>query len=167
MTNSMLIEEKYNRHWPVIATGSLLLSVVLFIIYLFSATPLQQGIFRLGAFALFATGILSLLKVRQGKLTVLTSLTDEGDLSVSYSHKGRETETELIPVATVVEVKVDEMPNRSLYNDLVKSDRSIRIRRVNSEEWDYLYKVDSRVIPFTEENAKKLYLFLKNQIRST
>lgn len=164
MKGSLLIEEKYYSHWPLIAAVSLALSCIVFILYLFADQPILEGLLRLTAFILFAAGVLSLLKVNQGKISVLTSFSEEDEILVSYSQKNRETETEIVPANSIAEIKIDEMPNRSLYNDIVKSDRSVRFRRIDNSDWEYLCKVDGRVIPFTEENAKRLYHFLKEQL---
>ncbi|TVQ65662.1 MAG: hypothetical protein EA360_08690 [Balneolaceae bacterium] len=164
MNKTLFIQEKYSSYWPLIAIISFFLAIVLFIIYLFTDTAILEGILRLAAFIFFATGILTLLKINQGQISVITTVSENREISISYQKKGREAETYFVPASSVAELKIDEMPNRSLYNDIIKSDRCIRIRRTDSSEWEYLYKTDARVIPFSEENAKKLYSFLKKHL---
>ncbi len=156
----LVIQEKYSKHWPTIAVGSLFMSVVLFITYQFMDDVLWIGYIRLASFSLFALALLSFFKVKDGQVEITVKLKDE---IVESTYKVR---NEVIfrsenPASDFYKLKVDEMPNKSLYNDFVKSDKCVRFRRENENAWFYFNEIESRVVPLSMDNATQLHNFLK------
>lgn len=156
----LVIQEKYSKHWPSIAVVSLTLSIVLFIVYQFMDDVLLVGYIRLVSFAMFALALLSFFKVRDGQVEITLKLEED---SIQSIYKVRD---EIIfqrkdPVSEFYELKVDQMPDKSLYNDLVKSDKCVRFRRKNENAWYYFNEIESRVVPLSEQNATQLRHFLE------
>lgn len=156
----LVIKEKYSKYWPSIAVLSLILSVVLFLIYQMMDDVLWIGYIRLASFSFFALALLSFFKIRDGQVEITITVEDE---VVESIYKVR---NEIIfhvehPVSDFYKLKIDQMPNKSLYNDFVKSDKCVRFRRKNENAWYYFNEIESRVIPLSEENASQLYNFLK------
>lgn len=161
MKEELVIQEKYSKFWPLIAFFSFLIASALFISYLSVTDVLMEGILRMAAFIFFAAGLLSLLKLRDGRIDIVVS-TVEPDV-VRFQYKLRDTIIfqEERNRNEFHSLKIDEMPNRSLYNDIIQSDRCIRFRRDNEPEWNYLNQINGRVIPLSNESAKTLHFFLK------
>ncbi len=162
MTKTLTVYEKYLKQWPFIAIASLILSVVFFISFLVVADVLIAGYLRLIAFGFFAIGLLSLLKIKDGQVEIKLELDEDDVLRLIYRVRDRIIHQEEWSVSEIGEVKIDEMPNRSLYNDIMKSDRCLRFRRNKESDWLYLNKLSSRVVPLSQNNAEKVYSFLKN-----
>lgn len=161
MSNELIIYEKYSRFWPLTAVLSILLSLVLFIVYLSATDILFEGYMRLLAFAFFALGLLSLFKVNEGRIEIVLTQIDDNTVQIDYNVRNKSVFTEQWGIHELIHLKIDEMPNRSVYNDIMQSDRCIRLRRENESDWIYLNKVNGRVIPLTEENAGKIFNFLQ------
>lgn len=163
MMNSLLIKEKYSRFWPVTAIVSLILAIIFFFTYWNMSDVLIQGYLRLISFAFFALGILSLFKIKQGQIELEVSI-DNDVIKIQYSLKNRVLQTEEWSTNEIATVKIDEMPNRSLYNDVIKGDRCIRFRRHNQSDWIYLNKLNGRVIPLSQKNAEEMNQFITKSI---
>lgn len=163
MKNQLIIQEKYSRFWPLISLMSFLIAIALFISYLTVTDVLAEGYLRMGAFIFFAAGLLSLLKLRDGRIDIVVTADDAGVIRFEYNLRAQLIFHEEWNKNELHSLKIDEMPNRSLYNDIIQSDRCIRFRRENEAEWNYLNKVNGRVIPLSNESAKKLHAFLRNQ----
>lgn len=156
----MVIQEKYSKYWPSVSVVSLILAVVLFVSYHMIDNVLWVGYIRLASFSMFALALLSYFKVKDGQVEITVKLEDG---MVESIYKVRE---EVIfqaehPASDFYKLKVDQMPNKSLYNDFVKSDKCVRFRRENENAWYYFNEIESRVIPLSDENASKLHDFLK------
>lgn len=156
----LVINEKYSKYWPSITVISLILAVILFIIYNLMDNVLWIGYLRLGSFAMFAMALLSFFKVRDGQVEITVKLDDD---VIESTYKVRD---EIVFTAThipsdIYKLKIDKMPNKSLYNDFVKSDKCVRFRREDENAWYYFNEIESRVIPLTEKNATQLEAFLK------
>jgi hypothetical protein len=160
MKTELIVHEKYSRHWPKIAGISIVLSVLFFVSYWLAADVLLEGYLRLIAFGFFALGLLSLFKIKDGQVKIQFKLDEEDVLHVIYKVRNSVIQEEKWSRFEFGKIKIDEMPNRSLYNDIMKSDRCIRFSRKNENDWIYFNKVSGRVIPFSEENANQIYDFL-------
>ena len=163
MKNQLIIQEKYSRFWPLISLMSFLIAIALFISYLTVTNVLVEGYLRMGAFIFFAAGLLSLLKLRDGRIDIIVTANETGVIRFDYNLRDQIIFHEEWTRDELHSLKIDEMPNRSLYNDIIQSDRCIRFRRENEAEWNYLNKVNGRVIPLSNDSAKKLHGFLRNQ----
>ncbi len=164
MKKELTVREKYSRHWPLIAAASMVLAILFFISYWLVSDVLLEGYLRLIAFGFFALGLLSLFKIKDGQVEIHLFVDEEDVLNVVYKVRGDVIHEEKWSRFELGNIKIDEMPNRSLYNDIMKSDRCIRLSRKNEHDWMYFNKVSGRVIPFSQENAREVYSFL-NEIK--
>ncbi|WP_069131391.1 hypothetical protein [Rhodohalobacter halophilus] len=155
MMNELEIEEKYSKFWPLVATISGLVAIVLFTFYLTVDEVLIEGYLRLTAFSFFALTVLSLFKVKDGKVMIQFEK-DEDSIAIRYIVRNRLVYEEAFPLSDIEEIKVDQMPNKSLYNDFAKKDRTVRLKKRKSDGWLYLAQLHGRVIPLTENNALKV-----------
>ncbi|MDX1640811.1 MAG: hypothetical protein R3220_03880, partial [Balneolaceae bacterium] len=71
-----------------------------------------------------------------------------------------------LPLSEIHKVKIDQLPNKSLYNDFTKSDKCVRFQRKDENAWYYFNEIESRVIPLSEENANRLLHFLKSHLKN-
>lgn len=163
MSNQLIVSEKYSRYWPVIAAGSLIVSALFLAGYIYTSNVLLESYLRLGAFAFFVVGFLSLFKLRDGKIKILYELDDEKktDVKITYSVRDQNIHVESIDLSEIKSIKVDQMPNRSLYNDFYKADRSVRLKKKNMDGWLYLNEIHGRAIPLSQENAEKIVSFIR------
>lgn len=159
MKDKLVIKEKYSKFWPLITAISLFLAVITFYFYWSSTDTLVGGYLRLTAFILFSIGVLSLYKLNEGQIEITVTLNDE-IIEFQYRSKNRLIHTEEWSSKEIASIKIDEMPNRSLYNDLIQSDRCLRFRRTNQSDWNYLNSIDGRVVPLSQDNANELVRFL-------
>lgn len=157
------VSEKYSRHWPAIAIISAILSVLFYISYHLVGDVLIEGYLRLTAFGFFALAVLSFFKVRDGRMEIFMTM-DEKSLEIFYRVRDKLVHEEMIMLSDVSDVEIDRMPDRSLYNDIIKSDRCIKFRRKDSEGWLYLNEIYGRVIPLSRENAEQIRSFISNGI---
>jgi len=158
MSTPLVIKEKYSEYWPVFAIVSGVLSVVLFILYLYTDNILFEGYLRLSAFGMFAFSFFSLFKIYDGQIVIQIkqNAQDKQLLDLSYTLRGRELYRETIDPNEIVSLKVAEMPNRSMYNDLFTGDRTVQFRKKDMYDWMYLNEFHGRIIPFSRENAEKI-----------
>jgi hypothetical protein len=84
------------------------------------------------------------------------------EIEIQYKSGEKIIHTEEWADDEIASIKVDEMPNRSLYNDLIQGDRCLRFRRNDRSDWIYLNSIEGRVIPLSPDNAEELLRFLKN-----
>lgn len=165
MSNTLNVQEKYSRHWPMIAILSAVLATVFYISYQLTADVLLEGYLRLTAFAFFALAVLSLFKVKDGRVEI--SLTGKGGiLEIVYRVRDKVVHNEELLLTDVEAIKVDEMPDKSLYNEFMKSDRCIRFKRKKADGWLYLHEIHGRVIPLSNDNAEVIVDFVKKQMNS-
>jgi len=162
MSLTLSVSEKYSRFWPLIAAGSLVASLLLFGAYLTVSDILTGSYLRLAAFALFVIGFLSLFKLRDGQITMDFShqQTNKSVLDIEFSVRDQTIHAETIDLRDVDHIKVDVMPNRSIYNDLNRADRSVRLQKKNMDGWIYLNEIHGRVFPLTKENAAAIVEFI-------
>ncbi len=161
MSRTLTVEEKYSRHWPAIAGISGIAAILLFSTYLFADNGvLIDGYIRLAAFACFALMVLSLFKVKDGKVFITIECDDEGVVLMEYAVRNRIVYEEEIPLHELDEISIDRTPNRSLYNDFAKNDRCVRFKKPKSEGWLYLNELYGRTIPLTQANAERIKAFL-------
>ncbi len=163
MSQTLQIEEKYSRFWPMIATVSGIAAIVLFAYYLMVDEVLLEGYLRLISFSFFALMVLSLFKVKDGKVEIMFT-SDDGTLYLTYYVRDRLVYEEDFRLKKIKELKVDQMPNKSLYNDFAKKDRCVRFKKGNSEDWLYMAQLFGRVIPLTQDNAEKIEKFVNHEI---
>ena len=157
--NKLVIEEKYSKYWPAIAVFSLILAILLFLIYHVIDNVLCVWYLRLASFSFFALALLSFFKVRDGQVEI-TVTQDEDLIKTVYSVRGRIIFNVEHPAADFYQLKIDQMPDKSIYNNFVKSDQCVRFRREDENAWYYFNEIESRVIPLSKENALKLCNFL-------
>lgn len=163
MSNQLIVFEKYSRYWPAITAGSLIVSALFLGGYIYTSNVLLESYLRLGAFAFFVIGFLSLFKLQDGKIKILYELDTEKktDVNITYSVRDQNIHAESIDLSEIKSIKVDQMPNRSLYNDLYKADRSVRLKKKNMDGWLYLNEIHGRAIPLTQANAEKIVDFIR------
>lgn len=163
MSKILKIEEKYSRFWPMIAAVSGIAAVILFTYYLMVDEVLLEGYLRLISFSFFALMVLSLFKVKDGKV-IISLISEDGTLFLKYHVRERLVYEENFRLKKIKDLKVDRMPNKSLYNDFAKKDRCLRIKKGKSEDWIYLAQLFGRVIPMTPVNAEKVREFVSQEI---
>ncbi len=162
--SELKIEEKYSARWPLITAVSMVLAIAIFGSLIFIENTLLAGYVRLGAFAFFALGVIGLFKLRDGKVSLVLSVDDDHFLTVTYIIKSEVKHSESWDLNQLATVKVDEMPNRSFYNDIVTSDRCVAIRNQNESDWTYLHKMYGRVIPLKNSSAIKIKTFIEKEM---
>lgn len=160
MNQKLTVLEKYSRYWPQIAILSVVFSLIFLISYVLVTDVLVEGYLRLVAFVFFALAVLSFFKVKEGQITICVEITDEKVVEIKYLLRDTLVKEEEWGLSEFHSLKVDEMPDKSLYNDIMKSDRCIKFRRKDEHDWSYLNKVNQKVVPLSEENALKVYHFL-------
>jgi len=163
MSQILTVSEKYSRFWPAIAIGSIIASIAFFGAYIFVTDVLIGSYLRLAAFAFFVIGFLSLFKLKDGRIDIEFELSEDAGphMEVTYSARDRNIHAEMIDISEITALKIDQMPNRSLYNDFNNVDRTVRFQKENMEGWLYLNEIHGRVIPLSQENAEKIVQFLK------
>lgn len=162
MNETLNVTEKYSQYWPAITIGSLILSLLFLIGYNYSDDVLLESYLRLAAFAFFVIGFLSYFKLRDGQINInYQKIDNESEMKITYSLRNQNIHAETVDLKEIVDVKVDEMPNRSLYNDFYKIDKSVRLKKKNMNSWLYLNELHGRMIPLSKENAEKIVTFLE------
>lgn len=166
MSDQLKVSEKYSRYWPAITVGSLVASALFFAGFIYVNSALLESYLRLAAFAFFVIGFLSYFKLREGQITIIYNLADEeNEMTITYSVRDQNIHEETVDLSDIKSIKVDQMPNRSLYNDFYKVDRSVRLKKKHMDGWLYLNELHGRMIPLNQENAEKVVDFIKKQIR--
>ncbi|WP_340103018.1 hypothetical protein [Rhodohalobacter sp. 8-1] len=166
MRNQLEVSEKYSRYWPAITLGSLIVSALFLGGYIYANSALLESYLRLAAFAFFVIGFLSYFKLREGQITITYNLADEkNEMMITYSVRDQTIHEESIDLSDIKSIKVDQMPNRSLYNDFYKIDRSVRLKKKHMDGWLYLNELHGRMIPLSQENAQKIVTFIGDQIK--
>lgn len=165
MSQTLTVSEKFSKLWPYAAAISLLLSVLFFAGYIYMSDLLIAGYLRLAAFAFFVIGFLSLFKLKDGQIVITYEHLDESPnkVTITYTVRDRNIHVESIDLSDIKKIKVDKMPNRSIYNDIYNLDRSVRLKKKNMEGWLYLNEIHGRAIPLSKENAIKIVNFIKAQ----
>lgn len=163
MKDKLIIKEKYSKLWPIITSLSLISAILTFYFYWSVSDVLIEGYLRLIAFILFSIGVLSLYKLKDGQIEIITIL-DDDLIEFQYKSRNRIIFTEELSVNDMTSIKIDEMPNRSFYNDLIQGDRCLRFRRNNQSDWSYLNSINGRVVPLSQNNAIELMRFLKKKV---
>lgn len=164
MKDKLVIQEKYFKHWPAVAAASLILSISFFFAYQVANDVLWIGYLRLASFAFFASALLSLFKIYDGRVEIHLTVKDDY-ISSEYKVRNKTVFSSEHHRSDFQNVKIDQLPNKSIYNDIMKSDRCVRFRRENESAWYYFNEIESRVIPLTKANAKKLRDFLIAQAK--
>ncbi|TVQ02131.1 MAG: hypothetical protein EA359_12330 [Balneolaceae bacterium] len=162
MSRELTVLEKYSRYWPQIVVLSFLMTLIFFISYLAATDLLLEGYLRLAAFGFFALTVLSFFKMKEGQILIKIEITDDKVAVIQYFLRNRLIKEEEWGLTELHSIKVDEMPNKTLYNDILKSDRCLKFRRKDENNWIYLNKVYRKVVPLSEENALQVYHFLIN-----
>lgn len=162
MKNQLVIKEKYSKYWPIVAALSAVLCILFFFGYQFAGDVLTEGYLRLTSFAFFAISLLSLFKIWDGQIVISVHPVKNDALEFIYTVRGQTIAEERLSFKELENLKIDQMPNKSIYNDFKKSDSCIRFRRENTSDWLYLNKVNGRVIPLSKQNAEEMHQFIKN-----
>lgn len=158
------VYEKYSRHWPVIAIVSAILAAILWGAYMLTGNVLVEGYLRFAAFCFFALSLLSFLKVKDGRIQINFIVDENGGLKLDYLVRDKNIGHDAFDLNQFEAVEINEMPNRTIYNDFAKSDHSVRFKRKESKEWLYLTEVNGRVIPLDKKNANLAADFLNDFI---
>jgi hypothetical protein len=167
MSNQLQVSEKYSQYWPAIMIGSLILSLIFLVAFIYTTEPLLESYLRLAAFAFFVIGFLSFFKIRDGQLTINYEVKDgDQEMYITYTLREQKIHAETVDLSDIVDIKVDEMPNRSLYNDFYKIDKSVRLKKKNMDGWLYLNELHGRMIPLSRENAGKVVDFVKGNMKN-
>ena len=167
MSNQLQVSEKYSQYWPAIMIGSLILSLIFLVAFIYTTKPLLESYLRLAAFAFFVIGFLSFFKIRDGQLTINYEVKDgDQEMYITYTLREQKIHAETVDLSDIVDIKVDEMPNRSLYNDFYKIDKSVRLKKKNMDGWLYLNELHGRMIPLSRENAGKIVDFVKGNMKN-
>lgn len=161
MNKKIVIHEKFSKNWPTIALLSGILSIILWGTYLSISDILLSGYLRLGAFAFFTLTILSLFKIKDGKVIIEIENTEAHEATVHYTLRQELVFTEIWDMKKIAGVKISEMPNKSLYNDIVTGDRCVMVRKQNEMDWIYFNTLFGRVIPFKKDNAERIKQYLE------
>lgn len=160
MNNQLVVNEKYSLYWPGISIISAICSVLFFISYQLSGDVLLEGYLRLTSFGFFALAVLSFFKVKDGRMEI-TFLKNDSVLEIFYKVRNKLVHEEEIDLDKIEEIKTEQMPNKSIYNDFKKSDRCVRFKRKDSPNWIYLNEIHGRVIPLDQNNAADITQFVK------
>lgn len=158
----LTVYEKYSRHWPAVAIVSAALSVILFGSYLYIDDVLMEGYLRLAAFIFFALSLLSIFKWKDGRMEIHLSVSEGHLLLIRYLLRKEPVAEESFDLDDFISVKIDSMPDKSLYNDFSVRDYTIRLQRNDNREWIYLNDVHGRVIPLHLDTAGQITTFLLN-----
>jgi len=166
VSKTLHVSEKFSKYWPVFAWGGLIASLFFLGAYFVVTDPLVGSYLRLAAFACFVIGFLSLFKLKDGQLQINFKFDDEPgrNLEIKYFIRGRLVHSETIEMADVTGLKADQMPNRSIYNDINNIDRCVRLQKKNMDGWIYLTELHGRVIPLSKINAKKIVAFITEHL---
>lgn len=159
MSKTLIISEKYSKYWPLITIISGIAAILSGVAFLYFDAVLLEGYLRLAAFIFFAIFLLSLYKVRDGKVN-MKFIIENRVVTIEYHQKNQLIEEEIIDFSDISDIKISPLPNRSVYNDLMRSDRCIRINRKDGV-WIYLNEINGRTIPLEEDNALKVKHFLE------
>lgn len=161
MKDQLVIREKYSKYWPGVTVVSFVLSILFYISYHLLEDVLWIGYLRLTAFIFFAIALLSFFKVYDGQVEISLEIEDEFVKS-EYKVRNKIIFRSENPISDFKKVKIDQLPNKSLYNDFMKSDKCVRYQRKDESAWFYFNEIESRVIPLSEKNAKRLRTFLED-----
>lgn len=161
---TLTVKEKYSRHWPVIAIASAVLAALLWGAYMLTSNVLIESYLRFAAFCFFALSLLSFFKVKDGQIQIDMKVDDDGGLIMDYLVRNKQIGHDAFDLNRVESVEINQMPNRSLYNDFATGDRTIRFKRKDSDDWLYLTEVHGRVIPLDNSNAEKIHGFINNYL---
>lgn len=164
MKNQLTVEEKFSRLWPTAAVVSLFAALIFYLLYVNTENALNESYFRVLSFAFFAAGILVLFKLKDGKITLRMEVSANRELSIHYQTKRTTIAEEVWNLDDIASVKIDEMPNNSLSNDIVRGDRCIKVRYRNHTDWIYLNNLSNRVIPLKKEDAKRVMEFIQRNL---
>ncbi|HKL16217.1 MAG TPA: hypothetical protein VJ915_11310 [Balneolaceae bacterium] len=164
MSDQLQVSEKYSQYWPAVTTGGLILSLLFFAGFIYTNDTLLESYLRLAAFVFFVIGFLSYFKLRDGQISIIYDVSDDNpnDMMITYSVRDQTIHSESVDLKELRHIKVDEMPNRSLYNDFYKIDKSVRLKKKNMSGWLYLNELHGRMIPLSRKNAEKVVQFVKN-----
>lgn len=160
MRDQLVIKEKYSKYWPTVAVASLILSILFFVSYHLIEDVLWIGYLRLTFFAFFVVALLSFFKVYDGQVQIEVA-TDDDFVETIYKVRDDIIFESKYPRSNFYKVKTDQLPNKSIYNDFMKSDKCVRFQRKDESAWYYFNEIESRVIPLNEQHANELRDFLK------
>src|SRR5690625_7879356 len=86
------------------------------------------------------------------------------ELSIHYQTKRTTIAEEAWNLDDIASVKIDEMTNNSLSNDIMRGDRSIKVRDKNNTVWIYLNNLNNRFIPLQAETEKRVKEFIQSNL---
>lgn len=161
MKPEIQVHEKYSKYWPAVTVLSSVMAFLLYILSEFRTEILLSGYLQLGAFILFSVAVFSFFKLRDGRITIDLTV-DNDDLSVKYLLRDREIAEELIPLSEIDEIMMNRMPDKSLYTEINRSDRTLSYKKNKSDGWKYLFKYNGRVVPLYESDAESVIHFIRD-----
>jgi len=165
MSDQLQVSEKYSQYWPAVTVVSLILSLFFLGGFIYTNGPLLESYLRLAAFIFFVIGFLSYFKLRDGQITInYETSNDSSDMTITYVVRDQNIHKETVDLSDIIDIKVDEMPNRSLYNDFYKIDKSVRLKKKNMSGWLYLNELHGRMIPLSVSSAEKVVRYVKKNL---
>lgn len=158
----LTVLEKYFTLWPYLVVASGFGSLSLFVAGQVSNHILLEGYLRLAAFALFALFLLGLFRLREGQIRIDFHSTGNGMLNIDYSVRGRSIDRQVHELSAIRTVESARMPDKTLYNNLVTSDRTLRYRPATGDSWQFLTEVRGRAVPLKPEEAAEAANFINS-----
>ena len=163
MNNSITVQEKFSKYWKPLTTVSGILAITCFALYFKSGNILAGGYLQLSSFIFFIIFLIGSVKLYEGK-TRIECFANDMNLDVKFFRKDRKVAEGEIDLSKIEKVEISELPNKTIYNDIVRSDKCIRLKN-KSGQWFYLNEISEQVVPLDIRNAKKMYDFLVHRLR--
>lgn len=156
------VEEKYSEHWPKVAISGGILCLIFFGGSIYVDGVLLEGYLRLTSFAFFALSVFSFFKLKDGKINIELVIGQENQniLEIFYTVRDKEVHYDSLDIRELIDVKVSEMPNLSIYNDFYFGDKVVRFKKKNMDGYMHLIEIYGRIIPLSKSNAKQITDFI-------
>lgn len=163
MENSLVLKEKYSGYWNYALAGSLLVSLITFLIYLNLDDVLLAGISRLVAFICLSLGIFCLLKVMEGAKTFEVSITD-GLLKITYFKNGETVGTDKMQINDIKSIYSEPYQLKfpfSHYRIELSNNSTFRVKfKEDLKNEVPLFEFSGRVLTLDNSSTKRLKKFL-------
>lgn len=160
MKQKLIIKEQFSPLWKTAAYLSSAIAVLFFIIFLFTADPLWEGIFRLIAFIGFIGAVFSFLRLREGQKKVKIEILDE-ELLITYFKKDEMVKEEIFERKTIKDIYKKEAKSSVKLLPLNK-EFEFFITFTDTDKTLPLFEYSGRNLLFSEEKASKIDQFVKS-----
>lgn len=158
MKNSLIIEEKFSHIWKPLTILSGIITITGFTGYLYTDHILTGGYLQLISFICLVIFLIGSVKLYEGKTKIVINVQDM-NLDVKFFRKNQNIAEGEIDLLKIDKVEISELPNKTIYNDIVRSDKCIRLKN-NSGQWIYLNEFSGKMVPLDIDSSKKIYDFL-------